>query len=51
MSASTASDVERLADLLRDVDANRVVFDALIADDLNLRDDRCRTLRARDGLP
>ena len=37
--------IERLTDLLRDVDANRVFFDALITDDLNLVD--YRTLRAR----
>src|SRR5277367_6023973 len=40
--------IERLADLLGDVDANRVFLDALIADDLNLGDCRLwRSLRAR----
>ena len=40
--------IERLSNLLRDVDANRVLFDALIADDINLGDYR-RSLRARGG--
>jgi len=41
--------VVRLAYLLSDVDANRVLFDALITGDLNLGDYRLRSLRARDG--
>ena len=41
--------IERLTDLLRDVDSNRVFFDALIAGYLNLVDYRQRSLTARDG--
>ena len=38
-----------LAGLLADVDADRVLFAALIAGDLNLGNDRRRSLRASDG--
>ena len=41
--------IERLADLLGDVDPNRVFLDALIADYLNFIDYRLRCLRMRGG--